>query len=507
MDSNRMETSEDGFSTAGGGRSLRDTKARQMSKKKQQAELNDKREELKELEKVEEGNRSSTQRKRIAKLQEELDIGPTSTSVDPQSKPQYPEPAFSDSERGEREKLAETPGSGDTPSSENERPSIDDRKGKALSGSPPTQTAPTVSPRITEEGRVAVAYCRSKSFGKPRKIYRYGPPGHSKHEFGPPEAHKQDELARLPLISGKHKTILDVQEAGRWLYGLRNIAEVVSVASLTPDPHRKWKPRMTKNGKGKAIHVFPTILVGILWDEIQPKHQKEYLKDGESFIFRGKLMQRLNKKDKLFLDNWIREAANKQDLSYKKWLNEKGLTGQDRPPTFFPGADWANASVEIKAKSQSMRTKPNSKNSVPGSQVNGSVKEENRHSGSKRQRANSGENLESMQKPRTVSGSTEEPTMTKKRRRPDDNEDQGSTDTAKKAKYVPKPQNGWIDRQSYLTDMMVFYKLDRKLLDHNGKTDEQIEKDTQRYRDGKKEIEDGWETYKQNMLDQGYKEL
>jgi hypothetical protein len=502
-----MDTSEDGFSTAGGGRSLRETKARKISKDKKEAELNDKRKKLEELEKVEEGNRSSTQRKQIAKLQEELDIAPTSTSVDPQSKPQYPEPTFSDSERGEREKLAETPGSGDRPSPENERPSIGDRKGKALPGSQPTQTAPTVSPRMTEEGRVAVAYCRSKSFGKPRKIYRYGPPSHSKIEFGPLEAHGEDELAGLPLISGKRKTILDVQEAGRWLYGFCNIKKVVSVATLTPDPHRKWKPRITNNGNGKAIHVFPMMLVGILWDKIQPKHQQEYLKDGESFIFRGKLMQRLNKKDKLSLNDWLRKAAAKQDLSYKEWLNETGVTGRDRPPTFFPDADWANAPVGRKAKSQSMRTKINSKNSVPGSQVNGSVEEEDRHPDSKRQSANSGENSESMQKPRTVSASTEEPTMTKKRRRSDDNEDQGLADTTKKAKYVPKPQSGWIDRESYLTDMMVFYKLDRKLLDNGGKTKEQIARDTQRYKDGKKEILDGWEDYKKNMLDQGYKEL
>lgn len=282
---------------------------------------------------------------------------------------------------------------------------------------------------------------------------------------------------------------------------------MVSVATLTPNPHRKWKPRVTKNGKGKAIHVFPTILVGILWDNIQEEHQKKYLKDRKSFVFRGKLMQRLNKKDKLSLDGWIRKAAENQDLSYKKWLSEEGVTDQDRPPTFFPGADWANVSVETKAKSQSVRTKPNSKNSVLGSQVNGSVKEEKRHSGSKRQMANSGANLESMEKPRTVSASTEESTITKKRRRSDDNEDQDSTDTAKKAKYIPKPKNGLIDRHIYLTDMMAFYGLDRKLLDHDGKTDEQVERDTQKYRDGVKNIEDDWEEYKRNMLKQGYKEL
>lgn len=167
---------------------------------------------------------------------------------------------------------------------------------------------------------------------------------------------------------------------------------------------------MTK--KGKAIHVFPTILVGILWDQIQPRHQEELLKDGESFIFRGKLMERLNKKDKLSLDDWIRKAANDQDLSYKIWLQEKGVTDRDRPPIFFPGADWANAPVKTKAKSQSVRTKPSSKNSVLGSQVNGSPSEENNHSGKKRQRANSGANSESMKKPRPVSASTEESTKT-----------------------------------------------------------------------------------------------
>jgi hypothetical protein len=75
-------------------------------------------------------------------------------------------------------------------------------------------------------------------------------------------------------------------------------------------------------------------------------------------------MERLNKKDKLSLDDWIRKAANDQDLLYEIWLQEKGRYRSDRPPTFFPGADWANASVKTKAKSQSVRTKPNSKNSV-----------------------------------------------------------------------------------------------------------------------------------------------
>lgn len=201
--------------------------------------MNDKREQLTELEKVEEGDRSPAQRRKITKIRKELGIDATSESMDPQSKPQYPESTSGDNKEGKCDKFAQTPGGGDTPSSENERLGFDNRKGKGSAGSPSNQTAPKVSPEMTDEGGVAGAYCRCKSFGKSRIIYRYGPPGHSKHEFGPSKAHTKDEIVRLPLISGKHKTIFDIQEAGRWLYGFHNIRKVVSVATLTPNPRRK----------------------------------------------------------------------------------------------------------------------------------------------------------------------------------------------------------------------------------------------------------------------------
>ena len=458
MDSNRLDTSEDGFSTAGGGRSLRDTKARQKSKENQQAKLNDKREQLTELEKVEEEDRTTAQRKTITKLRKELGIDATSESVDPQSKPQYPGSTSGDNEDNEesrREKFAQKPGSGYTPSSENEILGFDNRKGKGSFGNPSTQKAPTISPQMTEGG-VAVAYCRCKSFGKSRIIYRYGPPGHSKLEFGPSKAYTKDEIAGLPLISGKSKTIFDIQEAGRWLYGFNNIKKVVSVATLTPNPHRRWKPRMTK--KGKAIHVFPTILVEILWEQIQPRHEG-LLNDGESFIFRGKLMERFNKKDKSSLDDWIRKAANHQDLSYKHWLVEKGVTDRDRPPTFFPGADWDDTSVKTeKTRSQSVRTK----NSVLGSQVNGSPRE-NHHSSKKRQRANSGENSGSMKKPRPASASTEESTKT-------------------------------IDYRSYLSYNMNHFKL----------TDEMRDESPEEYEEILDQIEKDWNNYRRIMIKQGF---
>lgn len=154
-----MDTSEDGFSTVGGGRSLRDTKARQNSKDNQQAKLNDKREQLIELEKVEEEDRSTAQRKKITKLRKELGIDATSELVDPQTKPQYLESALGDNEEGKCEKFAQKPGSGDTPLSENEGLGFDDRKGKGSSGGPSTQAAPKISPEMTDEGGVAVAYC------------------------------------------------------------------------------------------------------------------------------------------------------------------------------------------------------------------------------------------------------------------------------------------------------------------------------------------------------------
>jgi hypothetical protein len=219
---------------------------------------------------------------------------------------------------------------------------------------------------------------------------------------------------------------------------------------------------MTK--KGKAIHVFPTILVEILWDQIQPRHEEELLKDGGSFIFRGKLMERLNKKDKLSLDDWIRKAANHQDLSYKHWLGEKGVTDRDRPPTFFPGADWDSASVKTgKTRSQSVRTKTNSTNSVLGSQVNGSPREENHHSSKKRQRANSGANSESMKKPRPASASTEESTKT-------------------------------IDYRSYLSYNMNHFKL----------TDKMRDDDPEEYQEILDKIEKDWNNYRRIMIKQGY---
>ncbi|KAJ5542761.1 hypothetical protein N7535_005185 [Penicillium sp. DV-2018c] len=60
MDSGPMDTSEDGISTAEGGRPLRDTKARQD----QQAKLKEQSEQLEEFKKVEEGDISPAQKKK-----------------------------------------------------------------------------------------------------------------------------------------------------------------------------------------------------------------------------------------------------------------------------------------------------------------------------------------------------------------------------------------------------------------------------------------------------------
>ncbi|KAJ5454050.1 uncharacterized protein N7458_005006 [Penicillium daleae] len=448
MDSNNMDTSEDGISTA---RPLRDTKARQDLKERQQAKLNEKREQLKELENVQEGDLSPSQMKKITNLRRELGIDATSKSVDPQSKPQYPGSTSGDNEDRNSGNSPQTPASGDSPSSKNERPGF-------YSGSPSTQTAVKTSPDMSHEGGVAIAYCRCKSFkDNSRIIYCFGPPDHSKHEFGPSKAHTEDEIKCLPLISGKHETIWDIQEKGRWLYGFTNIKRIVNVVTLAPNLHRKWKPRMTK--KGKAIHVFPTMLLGILWDHIDPDH-KILLKDGQSWNFRGKLMQRLKKREKIILDNWIRDAAKHQDLSYQAWLSENGVTNRVRPPTFFPGDDWTNAPVQpTKTKS---RTKSNSKSSDLDSLGNGPPREENH--GKKRPRANSGANSGRTKKLRPGSASTEK-----------------STERS-------------IDYRSYLfTNMM-----------HFGLTDEKREKDPEEYRQILGNIEQDWTNYRQNMINRGF---
>lgn len=465
MNSDSMDASEDLASRTRPSRPLRKTAARKVSEERRQAERDEKREQLKNLERVEnDDDLSDTQRKKITNLRKDLGINPTGKSVDPQSKPQYPESASGNNEEDRSEKSPQIPGSGDSPSSENERLGVGNQKRNGYSGSPSTQAAPKTSSEMTHEGGVATAYCRCKSFGNSRIIYRYGPPGHSKYEFGPPKAHADDEIKRLPLISGKRETILDIQEDGRWLYGFLNIKKIVYVVTLTPNPHRKWKPRYKK---GKAIHVFPTILVGVQWDQIQERH-KRLLTDGESWNFRGKLMERLKKKEKISLDNWIRDAAMLQDQSYEAWIKKNGVTNRDRPPTFFPGADWANVPVQPKkTKSQSVRTGSNSKNSSLDSQENGSPGEESHHSGKKRSRANSGANSACMKKPRSATASTE------------------------------KSTERYIDWSSYLCTNMI----------HFGLTDKKREDDPDGYMETLDTIHKGWSDYRQNMIKRGFKIL
>ncbi|KAJ5146616.1 uncharacterized protein N7515_001180 [Penicillium bovifimosum] len=164
------------------------------------------------------------------------------------------------------------------------------------------------------------------------------------------------------------------------------------------------------------------------------------------------------------LDIWIRDAAKHQDLSYQAWLSENGITNRDRPPTFFPGADWANPPVKTKeTKSQSVRTKSNTKDSVLDSPGNGSAREENHHSDKKRQRADSGANSGSIKKPRPVSASTEEPTKT-------------------------------IDYRSYLSYTMNHFKL----------TDKMRDDDPEEYNAILDKIEKDWNNYRQIMIKQGY---
>lgn len=189
-------------------------------------------------------------------------------------------------------------------------------------------------------------------------------------------------------------------------------------------------------------------------------------------------MNKIKRKERAQLQEHIRCVATQQDLEYSQNLGTEGTLDQERPKTFWPhegkGSDPETARS---SKVPNGKTKMD-RNDKPCSDQKGP--EENGDASVHR---------------------------TEKRRRSHDSETQGSADTPKKAKYIPKPKNGLIDRHIYMADMMSFYNIDRKLLDHDGKTDEQIKRDTQRYKYGVKDIEDGWGEYRKNMLAQGYTEL
>ncbi|KAJ5900282.1 uncharacterized protein N7473_004352 [Penicillium subrubescens] len=189
-------------------------------------------------------------------------------------------------------------------------------------------------------------------------------------------------------------------------------------------------------------------------------------------------MNKIKRKERVQLQDQIRCVATQQDLEYSQNLRTEGTLDQERPKTFWPHEGKGSEPETARSRKVPSGETKMDRNDKPCSDQKGP--EENSDASVHR---------------------------TEKRRRSHDSETQGSADTPKKPKYIPKPKNGLIDRHIYMADMMAFYKLDRTLLDHDGKTDEQIKRDTQKYRDGVKDIEDGWEEYKKNMLDQGYTEL
>ncbi|KAJ5414982.1 hypothetical protein N7509_000080 [Penicillium cosmopolitanum] len=367
-------------------RKLRDTSARQDSRKRQETDLEKKKKELQKLEKSEEaGELSVSDKRRIAKLRDALD---TSKSVNPQSKPQYEESASGENEDPDDQRSF--PNSHDDDSSSAEDRSPVPKTKKKGEKNPTTKNAPKKPPMNTEGG-VIVGYSRAKSFGNIRFIYRFGDPldklDRSKYKFGPPispKSYKEKAIKDLALISSKTESILDIKNGVRWQYGYDNIEKVVKVLTVEPDSRRKWKPR---EKKGKEIRIFPTILFRIQWCGIEENHKADFLEKDQSWIFRGKVMSRLKSKERSLLDAWGRAKAEEQDLGYRDWLDEKKITNQDRDSTFYPGVDWASSSKNSnssknskKSRSTPIQNQANSKSQVPESEKGDSTEKSHRPS-------------------------------------------------------------------------------------------------------------------------------
>ena len=226
------------------------------------------------------------------------------------------------------------------PDSRQEIPCMDDNDARPYKSRRNSVLGPKSRTESSLEGhekRFAEAYCQINSWpGCFRMLFGYGDPPSAKYEIGDPQRYTKEDLAGLPLISGKKESVLDIRVNGKYRYGFRNIGEVVHVATLTPRIDRGKKRRTTKTGKA----VYPATLIKLNWINIEIKHQKD-LNNCQDWNTRSKLMKRLKKGEKNQLDDWTRNAAKAQDESYKSWSKEKGFSDKERMPTFFPGKDWA----------------------------------------------------------------------------------------------------------------------------------------------------------------------
>ncbi|KAJ5291475.1 hypothetical protein N7478_000726 [Penicillium angulare] len=263
------------------------------------------------------------------------------------------------------------------------------------------------------------------------------------------------DLDSLPLISGKKESILDIRINGTPIYGRRNIGKVINVASLTPNPDRERKLRVTK--AGKVIQVYPPTLIKIQWIDIQETHRAELLND-QDWNVRSNITKRLKRKDQAWLDEQIGEAAKAQDNSYDGWAAKKGIEGEKRPPTFFPGRDGCTSetlSAKQAAKAQRVRSATNQ---------------------------NDGAQSNDEQSPNT------------KKRKADCGIEPPGQDRRMKFQHIPNPPSKLIDYNAYLLTCMMDQKL----------THDKLNDDPEGYKVAMDKIEIDWEEYKKLMLHSGY---
>ena len=452
--------------------SQRATRGREDRRREQEKED---QAEIKKLR--EKPNRSNKDEKRLHVLQNRLQEFPKSSTEETlpyQSEPSgemedatYTAPPASENGNLKQSTRREANDETDSEASESESQKSSSTSERDRSKDSSTQSSsktPNTAPQTSKEAekyRFAAAYCRAQSpVGKSRIIYGYGDKGNAKYEIGDPEAVTENDLEKLPFISTKEKSIFNIKKKGLPLYNFLNIERIVNVASLKFKPGQGW--RTTK--KGKVIHVFPTTILKIKWTKIQSDHQSMLL-NGESWNLRSTITARLNGKDKVTLDSWIREVAFKQDLDHQNWLREKKISGHQRPPTFFPGEDWARESPprEKSTGARGRSEKPQPKAANDKAQLYGLPENGNRFSGRKRARSPS-----------------------------------ASLDNTKKARFVEVPsKDGYYDWTTYFVTNANHCKLDAEML--NG-----TEKERKEYNDKLQEIKNGWNQYAEIMRGNGY---
>lgn len=405
--------------------------------------------------------------KRLAKLRERI--------KEDQTAPSHRNESDGDIDMGdvtEQSDIADSDNGPPAPTNEN---APHKNNGPQANASPQNKSKTVNTGKEQKDGGVAIAYSRCNSWkGHARLVLQYGPDEEKMEEgemptcaIGSSQKHSEEVLRNLPLISCNNNSILDICDKGRRVYGLHNIEKILNVTTLEPNPNkRKRKPRPTKNGKIRR--PFSTTLVKILWTNIDPSHQK-LLTNRKHWNMRSRLMEKLKAAERRQLDDWIRITAKLQDESYERWRVRNGIS-EKRPPTYFPEP------VQPVDLPQS-RKKPNRKGSkIPPPKTT--------HEQATTLDSDGGQNMHP-------------PQITKKRPRAGSNSIKETLDDAKKPKNSPKPMNGLIDRDSYISTAMSACGVTQELLD----------RDSDEYERKLKEIKDGWETYRQNMLEQGYKEL